>query len=212
MKRYWRYIFLIAIMITGGIYIRYFTFTEVNIPRKPLKNFPLIIENWKYSSDIHLSKDIVSVLKVDDYLFRSFHNGNTTVNLYIGYYQSHRRFGEIHTPEHCQAGGGWEVISERTKYLKIPGRNIKVKFIEAVYKKELEKKVFIFWYQLNQKYITNFFSYKIHIVLNSLFKHRSDAAFVRITTPIYNDNIDEAIKRAEDFIIKAVPVINNVLP
>ena len=212
MRQYWRYIILIIIMLVGGFYIRFFTFQEADLPKKPLKNFPLNIKNWKYSSDIQLSKDIIDVLKVDDLLFRSFHNGNTTVNLYIGYYQSHRRFGEIHTPEHCQVGGGWEVIKQKTRYLNIPGENLRVKFIEAVYKKELEKKVFIFWYQLGNKYITDFFSYKIHVVLNSLFKHRSDAAFVRITTPVYNDDIESAINRAEDFIVKAVPVINKTLP
>jgi len=212
MNKHWRYIVLIIIMVFGGIYIRYFTFTEINIPKAPLKNFPHSIKNWKFLNDVHLSNGILNVLKVDDYLFRTFHNGTTTVNLYIGYYQSHRRFGEIHTPEHCQVGGGWEVIEQKTRYLDIPGKNLKVKFIEAVYKKELEEKVFVFWYQLGNKYITDFFSYKIHVILNSLFKHRSDAAFVRITTPVYNDDIESAINRAEDFIVKAVPVINNTLP
>lgn len=199
-------------MVSGGVYIRYFVYTETNIKLKAFRDFPLSIKNWRYERDILLSKEVVRTLKVDEYLFREFHNGNRRVDLYIGYYQSHRRFAEIHTPEHCQAGGGWEVITKRVKHFDIPGENIKIKAVEAVYKKDIEKRVFIYWYQVSNRYITDFFSYKIHIILNSLLRHRSDAAFVRITAPVYEDNTEEAIMRAEDFLIKAVPVINGFLP
>ena len=211
-KRRFRYILLIFIMIAGGTYIRYFTVLEKDMPDRPLKDFPRIIKNWKTYRDIELSREVIETLKVDDYIFRDFHNGNKKVTLYIGYYKSHRKFGEIHTPEHCQVGGGWEVVRERKKYIEMPGSDKKIKFIEAVYKKDNEKRVFIFWYQLPDRYVTNFFSYKIHVVLNSLFKHRSDAAFIRITTTVLDNNIEDALLRAEDFLIKIAPVISRTLP
>lgn len=48
--------------------------------------------------------------------------------------------------------------------------------------------------------------------MNSLMRHRSDAAFVRISIPVKNDDVDEATMTGEQFLREFVPVINTFLP
>ncbi len=201
---------VLALMILTGIYTKYFIFEEA-VSANVLKNFPQRIGEWQGLADHKFDDKVIKILKLDDYLNRDFFDGEKVVSLYIGYYKTHRNFAEIHTPEHCQAGGGWEILKERKRELNIDGAGKKINFIEAVYEKNKEKQVFLYWYQINGKSITNFFLYKLSVIIKSIIYHRSDAAFVRISVPVVNDDVDEALRSGERFLKDFVPVINRFL-
>ncbi|MEO0131184.1 MAG: exosortase C-terminal domain/associated protein EpsI [candidate division WOR-3 bacterium] len=205
-----RFYIVLALMILTGIYTKYFMF-EAAVSANVLKNFPQMIGEWQGLADHKFNDEVIKILKLDDYLNRDFFNGEKRISLYIGYYKTHRSFAEIHTPEHCQAGGGWEILKERKRELDINGVDKKINFIEAVYEKNKEKQVFLYWYQINGKYITNFFLYKLNVIMKSIIHHRSDAAFVRISIPVINDNVEDALRTGEGFLKDFVPVMDKFL-
>lgn len=208
----WQFYITLALIILAGVYMRNFLFDEIVPNVKSLKQFPQMVGSWKNAGNHRLSDDVLDVLKVDDYVLRDFKNDEgIKTSLYIGYYATHRRSAEIHTPENCQVGGGWEILNKKVQKLNIPGIREKISFVEAVYEKDQEKMVFIYWYYVNGNYITNFFYYKLSVIMNSLLYHRSDASFVRITVPVIDDDIDSAVKEGERFLLDAVPVINRYL-
>lgn len=209
----WRLVVALAMVLAAGIYVRYFIFEEVALPEKVFKGFPHTVGDWASASGHALPDGVVDTLKVNDYLLREFRSGDKVVSLYIGYYRTHRSFAEVHTPEHCQAGGGWVLLKEQKRAVDVPdvwgGR---VRFIEALYEKDNIKEVFLYWYQVNGKYVSGFFSYKINVILGSLLRHRSDAAFVRIAVPVADGDITRAFRNGESFLMASAPVIDDFLP
>jgi EpsI family protein len=200
------------LLVLAGVHMKYFMSDEIVPVRKPLEDFPKEIAGWKMASNHILRTDILDILRVDDYLMRDYRNSDgTELSLYIGYYKTHRRSAEIHTPEHCQAGGGWEILSEKKRTIQLSGGEKKIHFIESVYEKDKEKMIFIYWYYVNGRYITNFFRYKLYVILNSLINHRSDASFIRIAVPVSLDQINGAIETGEKFLIDVIPDIDRYI-
>jgi EpsI family protein len=209
----WQFYVALLLIILSGMYARNSIFAEITVEKTPLKGFPHVLGTWENIGNYNLGNGLLDILKVDDYIMGNYRNEHgLAASLYIGYYQTHRRFAEIHTPEHCQAGGGWEILNSKDRNIEIPSSSEQINFVEAVYQKDREKMLFLYWYYINGKYITNFFKYKFSIIKNSLLYHRSDASFVRITVPIKNDDVESAVSTGEQFLKDVVPVINMYLP
>jgi EpsI family protein len=204
----WQYYVSLLLILALGIHMRVYPTSEALRDRKQLSAFPRIIGKWKMIDERPLGQDILDILKVDDYLMRDYSDGSgVMLSLYIGYYATHRRSAEIHTPENCQAGGGWEILSEQEKTVSIPGRQEPIRFIEALYEKDGDKMIFIYWYNVNGRFLTSFFEYKMNVILNSLLYHRSDASFVRIAVPVIDDIAVDGASKAEKFLSDSVFVI-----
>lgn len=204
----WQYFVSILLIIMAGSYMKFFMVDEIAIERPLLDHFPQQVAEWRMAGLQSLAPDILDTLKVDDYLMRDYSDRNGLVlSLYIGYYKTHRRSAEIHTPEHCQAGSGWEILNERKRDMPSGDGKRGIHFVEAVYEKNKEKMIFIYWYNVNGKYITSFFEYKLSVIFNSLFNHRSDATFTRIAVPVSDNNINDASKAGEGFLIDVIPAL-----
>jgi len=207
-----RFCIVLALIILTTLYVRYFRVEEIALPEKVLQEFPLEIGEWKGVADYKFNDEVVRILKVSDYLERRFEKDSKKVDLYIGYYNTHRRFPEIHTPENCQVGGGWEIISQKVRQLNTRGvEGGKIIFTEAVYEKDRTKQLFLYWYLVNGNNITNFFRYKLNVILNSIIKNRSDAAFIRVSVPIINGDVNDAVIVGEAFLAEILPILNHVL-
>lgn len=203
-----RYIIILSLIILTGVYTKFLTHEEIEIAPKPLKEFPKKIGDWVYLKEYKFNDEIISILKLDDYLQRDFIKNDKKITLYIGYYKTHRKFAEIHTPKNCLVGGGWIIISEKRCKYNINGK--KVNMIEALYEKDQQRELFYYWYKVNGNYIDNFFKYKLYIIKNSLLSRRSDVAFFRISIPIINNNIEEASKIIESFLNELIPIADNL--
>lgn len=210
-----QYVMALLLLVAFGILSKYYDARRgqghyVGISAR----FPKELGGWIRSDDFLLSEDVVNTLKVDEYMNSSFMKGRKQISLYIGYYHSHREFAEIHTPENCQANAGWEILRKRDRVVNwggSPGQR-KIHFVEAVYEKDTERYIMIYFYKLMDCTTTNFFMYKLRIVLNSILENRSDASFVRIIVPISSGDEEEAIGTAEQFLADLIPVIFRVIP
>ena len=53
---------------------------------------------------------------------------------------------------------------------------------------------------------------KIFLVIDSIFRHRTDGSFVRLITPVLNDDEDKAVNTLKDFAVQLMPILNEYIP
>jgi EpsI family protein len=106
-------------------------------------------------------------------------------------------------------GSGWyEVVSGKFP-VELQGRTEQV--VRAVYQKGGDKTLFLYWFQMQGKILTNEYALKLGEITNSLLHGRRDETFIRISVP-YETNQKQAEELAQRFTREFKPVIDSFLP
>jgi EpsI family protein len=177
---------------------------------KPLALLPQSMGEWKMTSQSEFSQEIIATLRPSDYLSRRYTDGKgNVVQLYIGYHDGSDRSGPIHSPKHCLPGSGWVVVSEDKVQISVDGR--KLNLVKSLYQKGEEKELFLYWFQLKEKSVTNEYSLKFVQLYNSLVHKRRDTAFVRISLPFTPDGKSSA-DAALRFVTALYPPFYEMIP
>lgn len=178
-------------------------------PAKSLAFFPTICREWRMTSQERLSDDILSVLKPTDYLSRRYEDGSgARISLYIGYHDGGKASGDIHSPKNCLPGSGWQQLSSGRMDIKEPLGTINL--TRAVYQKGEYRELFLYWFQVRNKTLSDEFSLKLAGITNSIMHGRKDAAFIRISIPFEVDE-HEVAARGVRFIREVYPLIRQFL-
>lgn len=178
--------------------------------KKAFHEFPVKRKGWTMVSHSLFSEEVLRVLRPTDYLSRGYAGPDgSRVSLYIGYHDSGRGSGGIHSPKHCLPGGGWYRVEERELTLEVEGKNLRM--VSAVYQKGEGRERFLYWYQVKGRSITDEYALKGWEILNSLLYRRRDAAFIRVSLPFDSDR-ERALSAALEFVRDFYPVINEFLP
>ena len=204
-----RFMVVYALLGIAALIIAFHRDTEVPTNR-PFTQFPHTVQSWQMVKREELSADVLNILKPTDYYSCQYKDANgKTVNLYVGYHGGGKDGGEIHSPKHCLPGSGWYEASSRRGLLQFPGGAINL--VRAVYQKGESRELFLYWFQVRDRSISEEYSLKIAQILNSALHRRRDASFIRVSVPIDAD-IDQATARGERFIRDFEPVFREFLP
>lgn len=204
-----RIIIVSSIIFLFALYLNIYSFHEIVPLKKALDEFPLSWKGW--AGKVYFFDDrILERLRADEYIFREYTRGNNKINVYIGYYGTQREGAQIHSPKHCLPGSGWFKLFEKKRVLDI-GNTGKINFIEALYQKDADKELFIYWYKMKDVYITNDYILKLYMILNSLRYQRNDAAFIRFSTPVGN-NVEDSEYLIEVAMRDFLPLLKDYLP
>jgi len=153
---------------------------------RPFSQFPQQVADWRVISENEFSADVLKVLKPTDYVSRQYRRADgAVVDLYVGYHNGGKGTGGIHSPKHCLPGSGWLEISTRKELLATPDGNRAI--VRAVYQKGDSKELFLYWFQMMDKTITDEYSLKLSEIKNSLLYQRRDQSFIRISMPFEQD-------------------------
>jgi EpsI family protein len=177
---------------------------------KALSTFPLQLQNWQ-GVDLPLEPRIVQALGVNDYLDRAYQSpNNSPVFLYVGYYKSQRTGVSIHSPKNCLPGAGWEPVTAGHVALPLPnGKRAIVN--EYVVENGLRRQLVLYWYQSHGRVIASEYRGKAYMVLDSLRLHRTDAALVRVSSPIAKQDeqasYSEVLAFAQEFLARSRGII-----
>jgi len=179
--------------------------------RKTFASFPLNIENWHGRTDT-LETIILDELKLNDYMLANYRDNETTVNLYIAFYDSQRKGQSAHSPRTCVPGGGWKITDISPVDVKTPSNfSLKVNRVE-IQKGEI-KQLMYYWFQGRGRNITNEYLVKWFIFWDSLRIQRSDGALVRIGVLIPpGGDVEFAENKLKDFTEKMLPVLGDYVP
>jgi len=160
-----------------------------------------------------LQEKVLDVLGLTDYVYRDYipkaSDSKLPINLYIGYYASQSKGKTYHSPKNCLPGSGWEFTE--VSNLPIVFDNVKYRINKVLIQKGLERQLVLYWFQDRGRVIENEYWAKIYLVLDSIFKRRTDGSFVRIIVPI-RGSVDDAVEEAAIFAGTLYPHLKKILP
>ncbi len=199
---------ILALLSVFSVYLSQVEAVPLN---RPLTTFPGKIGEFHKVKDDILDEKVLSILGVDNYLFRAYTGpGNYHLWLYIGYFQDQKEGEMIHSPKHCYPGAGWNPVESTTVQLSIPGMEKKIVVNELVVQKGRERQLVYYWYQSRGKTIASEYRDRIYMVIDSLLRGRSDGALIRISGPA--DDIEQARRTQRAFIRKLYPTLQDYIP
>jgi EpsI family protein len=204
-----RFFIVYVLFAVAGLVIMFHRDTAIPTNR-PFSEFPQQVKLWQRTNRTEFSANILSVLKPTDYLYNQYTNSSgKTVSLYIGYHSGGKDSGGIHSPKNCLPGSGWYEASTRRGVLEIPGGSINL--VRAVYQKGESKELFLYWFQVRDRSLSDEYSLKLAEIVNSALYRRRDASFIRVSVPVGTD-IDQAVAQGEQFIRDFEPLFREYLP
>jgi EpsI family protein len=205
-------------MLGGAAYLAATSRPEQVPARQPFIEFPRRIAQWSGREALPFTPDILAVLGADEYVNRIYTSDKGALALYIGYYQSQRQGDTIHSPLNCLPGAGWLPVSK--EHTRIPLTDpehptaTEIRVNRIVIQKGLEKQLVLYWYQSHGRAEPNEYWSKAYMIYDAVRLNRTDAALVRVVSPIGPDDADAsaATERATDFVQAMFPSLVMYLP
>ncbi len=202
-----------AILIAGGMSMR-FASTALVIPdRINFDNFPMEIDGW-HGKRNYLSKEVLTVLGSDDYLNAYFVKEGIPNEIYllIPYYKIQTSANSVHAPTTCLLGGGWELQTSIDHIVRVAAdQQIHIKTM--VLGKENSKLLSSYFYYQRGRIMTDQLSHKWYLIHDSFAKRRTDGALVRVEMTMgANQNLEDAITQQDGFIKQMFPLLPKYVP
>ena len=212
-----------VVLLAGVAVLARGTSVEAVPARASFASLPMALEEWTGRSAEPFDAAILAVLGVDDYVTRYYTNRShrAPVSLYIGYHASQRQGDAIHSPLNCLPGAGWQPVSNGELLLSVQEsardghRNVRdIRVNRYVIQKGLDRQVVLYWYQSHGRVVANEYWGKVLLVYDAIRLNRTDAALVRIISPVLPDEPDDtsAEHRASQFARALFPLLGKYLP
>lgn len=191
---------------------------HIEPPRAEFAKFPLFHNSW-IGRDEALESDVLSTLKLNDYIVANYSNNaegsnKLPINLYVAYYANQIKGKSIHSPKSCLPGGGWR-LSQFGEYT-MPGVSSDLPDLRvnrAVMQKGEARQLVYYWFEQRGRNITNEYLAKWYIFWDSLTRQRTDGSLLRIITPVPDGMaIEEADAHLQTFLRDFRPVLRDYLP
>ena len=139
---------------------------------------------------------------LDDYIISDYSKGkNDAVNFYVAYYASQRKGYSPHSPIVCIPGGGWQITKfERTSY-QSKSLGITLPLNRVVIARDNNKELVYYWFVQRGRTVANEYWAKWLLFVDAIAKNRTDGALVRLVTPFYPGESEQAAdERLQSFI------------
>lgn len=156
------------------------------------------------------------MLGADDYINATYVSPNQAqpVNFFSAFYHKQTEGEGIHSPEVCLPVGGWEIFTFDPHVVSFPDTIYGTfELNRAVIQKGLDKQLVYYWFEQRGRRMTNDVSAKMTVLYDSFTIGRSDGAIVRYTTPIgENETEDAAAARIEALMAETLPSLPRFIP
>ena len=167
-------------------------------PSRPLSQFPAII-GTRLANDVSMDIETLQILGKGDFLNRLYQppppplgrpwpatadaDARAPIGLFIGYFPTQRTGQSIHSPQNCLPGAGWTFESSWiTSLTNAAGQKYQVK--EYLITDGTSNQEVLYWYQMHGRVIAGDYAAKLYTLADSIRYGRTDAALVRIITPV----------------------------
>jgi EpsI family protein len=193
-------------------------------PSENLSLFPGTIGPWT-ATDFPLDDETLQVLGKGFFLNRVYSPAATPnpsgsgdpvegapISLFIGYFPTQRTGQSIHSPQHCLPGAGWVFDVSGVTQLKGPNGN-QIEVGEYVISNGPVRQEVLYWYQSHGRSIASDYKAKVYTIADSIRYGRTDAALVRIITPVRpGEDRAEAHRRVVTFAEQVNPLLPAFIP
>jgi EpsI family protein len=208
-KQFWISVLFLLIAI---VYLRFYTTIEAVPLPADIENFPKKIGAFTMSGSSEFSEDVLRELGVSSYINRDYKDKDGyKLSLYLGYYEEQKEGAMIHSPKHCMPGSGWAPIESSVMPVSLAATSKQShKINRIVFQKGMDKLIMYYWYQGRNRIVANEYIDRIYLILDSLFKKRTEGSLVRVIGP-WDPTIDFEQKQ-EQFIASLFTVLQQHLP
>ena len=180
----------------------------------PLAAFPRTVGEFNLAQEGVVEPEVLEVLKADDTLTRWYMSPAGGANLFIAYFKTQRTGQSPHSPKNCLPGSGFQPVENGTTDIQAGGDMIHINRY-LVSRGESEQLV-MYWYQSQGRVIADEFAAKFWLIADSIRKHRSDTALVRVVVPVARTDDGRgraaAEKTAIAFVKATYPQVKAYLP
>lgn len=210
-----RLVLLSACFLATAAYARHAMRPEELPPRTPLDRLTNQVGRWTGREAPKFSDEVLAVLGADELVNRVYvAPREPPVSLYVGYYQSQREGDTIHSPMNCLPGAGWLPVTHDQPSISIPGRADPIVVNRFVIRKGADRQVVLYWYQSNGRIVASEYRSKAYLVYDAVRRHRSDAAIIRVISPVLPNEEETAAaeRRVTEFVQDLFPHLERHLP
>ncbi len=215
-----RAIILTCCLLITAWYLAHAQTAEAVPAHAQIELLPLAFDGWAGRDASPFSPQILAILGVDHYVTRNYwHQGGQPVGLYVGFYESQRQGDTMHSPLNCLPGAGWLPTSKSALTITaLDGVQKTSKDIvvnRVVIERGLDRQLVLYWYQTHGRVIASEYWGKIYTVVDALRYNRTDAALIRVMTPLGDQpDLSEAAAqaRAVQFVQALFPQLSHYLP
>ena len=210
-----RFAVLFALFLATAVYARHAMRPEEQLTRKPLSEFSNSLGRWTGREAPKMSDDVLAALGADDLLNRYYSaRREPAVSLFVGYYRSQREGDTIHSPLNCLPGAGWLPVVKERAAIQVPGRAAPIVVNRFVIRKGADRQVVLYWYQSQGRVIASEYWSKFYMVYDAVRSHRSEAALVRVISPVLpsEDSTAAAERRVTEFVQALFAPLEAYLP
>jgi EpsI family protein len=207
-KQFWLIAFILVVAI---IYLKVFATIEAVPLPADIGNFSKQVGSFSMTGSSEFSEEIVQELGVDSYINRDYRdNDGYQLSLYLGYYEEQREGSMIHSPKNCMPGSGWNPVESSVIPIRVSDSNKTYKVNRMLFQKGMDKLVMHYWYQGRNRIVANEYIDRFFLILDSIFRHRSEGALVRVIGPWDPSGKNE--QKQEQFVANLFPVLQQHLP
>ena len=189
-------------------------------PSEPLANLPMSLGPWA-ATEYPLDDEVLSVLGKGIFLNRVYNPIQPStrsiataapVGLFIGYFPTQRTGQAIHSPQHCLPGAGWTFESSgTTSFTDTNGKPYTVG--DYLISDGKTRQEVLYWYRSHGRSIASDYAAKFYTLADSIRYNRTDAALVRVITPLVNgESRASAHERAITFASQMAPLLPAYIP
>ncbi len=196
---------IILLLLTSAFVYRPVEMAPEKGKSTTLKDAFLTVGNgYGDANQIPLPETIVETLELDDYVQNQYVKEANRVDLYIGYYYSIDKVSSAHDPLVCFPGQGWQINNQAGNKLMV-GEN-RINYSEMVASIGEQKILVMYWFQAHDKTTRKIYKNKLNTLANKLKGKKQDHAFVRISVPFNDRNIEDVRASGVDFIKSFYPL------
>ncbi|HQR36096.1 MAG TPA: VPLPA-CTERM-specific exosortase XrtD [Blastocatellia bacterium] len=206
---YWAMLFCLLLMVGSVTYLSRAGEGEHAPPRTALAEFPVELDSWRQVEVQTLDDRTARELAADDYLSRTYSNGQAYAYLFIAFHHSQRHRQTFHSPQNCIPGAGWTMGNYRRHALR---ENAEAN--EYLIGKDDVQMLALYWYQGRGKLIASEYRARLDTIKDAMWLGRTDGALVRVIVPMGKGAGAEELARkaALDFSQKLLPILPSFIP
>jgi EpsI family protein len=183
----------------------------------PLEQLPMSIDGWM-GTDIPLEGYVLDVLGKGEFLNRTYSQssgmskGIPPIGLFIAYFPTQRTGQAIHSPQNCLPGAGWTFDSHgATTIMDDRGKPNRVG--DYLISNGKDQDEVLYWYRSHGRTVASDYAAKWYTLTDSILYDRTDAALIRIITPLApGESQTAARQRVAKFTAHVAPMLSAYIP
>lgn len=196
----------VLLLITMGSYANIHRISPLRL-EKGFTAFPMSIGNW-LGEEVDPTIENLKVQKADSEMARIYRGGaGQNVNLYIGYFDSQNEEKKLVTYT-----TSWKFHRGEVKVDVPVGSGQFYQVNQVVLKEGNDRRVVLFWYDLNGKVVASRYTAKLWSLWDALLFGRTNGALVALFVPLEEDsNIEQVLKNEKIFLRDLIPELREYL-